>query len=374
MNKQFWRGVQTSAGSIIGVGIFGLPFVFSQAGFVIGVAHLVLGALLYLVVLIMYAEVVMHTPGHKRLVGLVGKYIGPHARIPTMLVSYAHVWGAMVAYIIIGGEFLYALFGQGVGGLLGTYQVIFGISMSLVLIGGLGFISRIESIFVWALLGLLLLVALGSLPHADLSNLATIEPRNWFLPFGVTLFAFGGVAALPETADVLGRQRYLLRRTVAYSILIVSIVYIIFSGVVVAVTGLETTQESILGLGSVIGDWAITVGAIIGLFSVFTSFIVLGVSVMDSLIYDYKMRYMPAWFIAVAFPFVAYLFGAKNFINVIGFTGAVLGTIVALTVIYLYKKAKRDVCIPKNCLLIPQWVTYVVTAIFIAGMILTLIS
>jgi amino acid permease len=48
---KLWRTAQPLVGSVIGVGIFGLPFVFAQAGFVIGLGHLVVVGLINLVVL-----------------------------------------------------------------------------------------------------------------------------------------------------------------------------------------------------------------------------------------------------------------------------------------------------------------------------------
>jgi len=49
--KIFWGAVQPLLGSIIGVGIFGLPYVFAQAGFGIGLVHLLVVGLFNLVVL-----------------------------------------------------------------------------------------------------------------------------------------------------------------------------------------------------------------------------------------------------------------------------------------------------------------------------------
>ncbi|MFH1631518.1 MAG: aromatic amino acid transport family protein [bacterium] len=370
-NRIFWRSVQPLVGSVIGVGIFGLPFVFAQAGFGIALIHLIVLALVNAVILITYGDIIMNTSGHARFTGIVRRYMGRGWSWFATLIMFGAVWGAMVAYIIIGGTFLHALISPIVGGELMIYQLVFFAISSLLLIGGLGFISRLEVVFVLALLIMLFLIMVGSAPYVDVSNLKTIEPTNWFLPFGVVLFAFGGLAAVPEMAHVLGRYKPMLRRSIIIGISTVAIVYLAFSGIVVAVTGSNTSEEAILGLGSYIGDWAIVLGSLIGLFSVFTSFLILGVSVMDTMIYDFKRRFYLSWLVAILVPFVIFLLGARSFIGVISFTGGLLGGLIGVLAVYLYLKAKKHPSISKRCLPIPGWILYVTGGVFLLGAVLT---
>ena len=61
-------------GGMVGVGIFGLPFAFAQAGFFVGMIYLVLLGLATITLQMMYAEVTLQTPGHHRLVGYFNRY------------------------------------------------------------------------------------------------------------------------------------------------------------------------------------------------------------------------------------------------------------------------------------------------------------
>lgn len=373
--KLFWRGIQPLVGSVIGVGIFGLPYVFAQAGFGIALVHLVILAFVNTVLLLMYADVIRNTKGHPRLAGIVRRYLGAHWSWVTTAAMFAATWGALVAYMIIGGEFLFALLSPLLGGSLFVYQIIFYAVSAVLVFGGLGFISHLEVAFVMALLVMLGLVAAGSVPEIDVQNYAHVNAENWFLPFGVVLFAFGGLAAVPEMAHVLGRSSdRLLRPAIMTGIAIVSVVYLVFSTVVVGVTGINTTDEAIVGLGAAVGEWALVLGSIIGLFSVFTSFLILALSVMDTVIYDFKKRYYQGWLVAVIVPLFVYLIGARSFIGVIGFVGGVLGTLLGLIVIYTYIKARRDVCTPKRCLAVPNWVLALAAFVFAFGMIVTVLG
>ncbi|MBU0614108.1 hypothetical protein KJ766_02375, partial [Patescibacteria group bacterium] len=68
MNSQkkiFWRSVQPLVGSVIGVGIFGLPFVFARSGFFVALVYMVVLALVNTLLLLMYADVIKNTKGNR---------------------------------------------------------------------------------------------------------------------------------------------------------------------------------------------------------------------------------------------------------------------------------------------------------------------
>lgn len=372
--RVFIRSTQALIGAVIGVGIFGIPYVFAQAGVGIGLVHLIVLGIVNLLMLLAYVDIVVNANGHHRLVGNVQQYLGDHWGWLMTIALFFSSWGAMVAYVIIGGEFLYAILSPIIGGTIFGFQMIFAVTFSLLLIGGLSMISRLEVAFVFALIIMLLLIMIGALPHADVSNLMEWNTESAFVPFGVVLFAFGGLAVLPEMKEILGRHKRLLRRSVVWGFGSVTLVYALFAMVVVSVTGGATTPEAILGLGEVMGDWAVTLGSVIGFVAVGTSFLILGVQIMDSLMYDYKRRYWLAWLCAAGVPFVVFLLGARDFIDVIGFTGGVLAALVGLIMIRMYLKAKRHACTPKRCLAIPNWTMYLSALILIGGMITTIFS
>lgn len=367
------RARQTFIGSVIGVGIFGLPYVFAQSGFAIGFGHIILAGVLYALVLTLYADVIVNTPGHSRLAGLAAKYLGPHWKPIATLLPFLNTWGAMLGYVILGGAFLQVLLTPFFGD-SSLYSVIFSLIASVLLIGGLGFISMLESVFTWVFLALIAVFLIIVAPAADVSNLFYIEPSNWFLPFGTALFAFGGFAVMPEVADILSGEKHKLRKVIVSSIGIIAFVYVLFAGVLVSVSGMSTTEDAVIGVGGIVGGWALYYGALIGLVSVITSFLALGVSIMDGLIYDYKVRYMPAWFIAAFVPLFVYLLGAQSFIHVISYTGAIIGGLVAILVILLYQKAKKHVCTPKRCYNMPSVVIYLLSSVFALGIVLTLLG
>ena len=370
----FFKSIQALIGAIIGVGIFGIPYAMAQAGFAIGLAHIIILGAVNLVMVLAYVELVLYDGGNNRLVGSMKEHLGEHWGFVMATVLFGSIWGAMLAYMIIGGEFLHVLINPILGGGLTFYQYIFFIICSFFLLGGLGMVARLELFFVTALLFLLGLIVIGAAPYADLSLLTHINLQHAFLPFGVVLFAFGGLGVVPEMKAILGRNTALLRRAAVIGFVVITLVYAVFAGVVVSVTGLKTTPEAILGLGSVLGQWAIILGAGIGLISVATSFLILGVEVMNTTIFDYKRRFLTGWGMAIAVPFILFFFGARDFIEVIGFTGGVLAALVGLLLIFSYFRAKKSAHLPKRTLTIPNWLMYICVLVLTFGMLITIVG
>lgn len=373
-NTRLILAMQTIIGSIIGVGIFGLPYVASQAGFFMNTAFIIIAGIVYATTLILFAEVIMYTPGHSRIAGLAEKYLGHHWKIPASFFQYTSSWGAMLGYTILGGSFLHAILQPWINIPLTTAQYLFVIISSLTLLGGLGLVAYIQAYFFWIISILIIAMLVFGLPYADFSQLLNIDWQYWSLPLGVVLFAFGGFAAIPEAADILNSERDKLRRAVILSVAFCALVYIIFSGTVLIVTGQGTTQDALIGFSEVIGPWFVIASSIVGLFSVFSSFVVLGISNLDGLLHDFKMRYLNSWLIVSVVPITIFALGARNFINVIGFTGGLIASLIGLIIIRMYKKAKHDVCMPKRCLNIPNFLIIFCQLVFLLGIILQIIG
>ena len=68
-NKQFLRATAVLVGTMVGVGIFGIPFSFAKAGFWIGFLFLVLIGFVTLLLDFIYGEIVLRTHQPHQLVG-----------------------------------------------------------------------------------------------------------------------------------------------------------------------------------------------------------------------------------------------------------------------------------------------------------------
>jgi len=113
----------TLIGTIIGVGIFGVPYAISRVGVVVALIYFVVLGGIQLLQSLFYAEAAIVCDDKLRLIGLVGRYLGPRARHVAAASTVLGFWGGMVAYVVVGGSFvtldaLRSAVGLGVRGIL----------------------------------------------------------------------------------------------------------------------------------------------------------------------------------------------------------------------------------------------------------------
>jgi tyrosine-specific transport protein len=333
--------VATLSGTIVGVGLFALPYVASKVGLPIMLGWFgVLGALVILVHLF-YGEVALKTPDYKRFPGFADYYFGEKGKKIALLTTIFGLEGAILSYLLVGGEFLTQLFQPhfGYGGLFYTF-VYFLFGAALIYFG----IRAIAKIELWGLV-IFLVILLGifvrGLPYFKINNLFP-KPQfpQIFLPYGIILFSLWGAALIPEVEEMLGKEKKLLREVIFISLLAAIFIYLFFTITILGITGSATTPSALPGLRSFLGDGVVTLTLWFGLLTTFTSFISLGLTLKRVFNYDLGLSSSVSWMITCFVPFFFYLVGVQNFISLISFLGAVFLGIDGILILLMYKKIK----------------------------------
>lgn len=105
-NKNFLFALSVLIGTIVGAGIFGIPYVISKSGVLPGFFYfLILGTLVILIHLF-FGEIVLRTKEQYRLPGYAQKYLGDWGKILITISTVIGLVGACLSYVIIGGDFL----------------------------------------------------------------------------------------------------------------------------------------------------------------------------------------------------------------------------------------------------------------------------
>lgn len=324
-------------GTVIGVGIFGVPYAMSQVGLGLALLYVVVLGGIQILQSLFYAEAAMATEEKVRLVGLARMFLGKRAKHLAAAASILGFWGGLIAYILVGGTFLYVLLGPHLGGEPFHYQVVWGLLGAAVIYFGLGFVEKIDFISTVALGVALLLIVGLSAPHVRLDNfLAFVPGGDLFLPYGVILFSLSGLSAIPEMEDVMKGKHRGFRKAIIIGMVISVVLTVLFGLAVYGVTGQATTEDAVSGLQTVMGGWVSAFAAVFGFLAVATSYFVIGLNLRSTFEYDYKMHIVPAWLLAVGVPLGIVLLGAKDFITIVGFSGAVFGGVTAVIVALLY--------------------------------------
>jgi len=316
---------------------------------------------LAVIVHLLFCEVALKTPDFLRMPGFAELHLGKWGRKVAFASITIGLFGAILAYLIIGGKFLTSLLSPVFGGSEFSYTIIYFILGSVIIYSGIRVISKVEFLGLILFFVVLGIISFQGAPSFKIGNLLLSNgKKELFLPYGPILFSLWGTALIPEVEEILGKKKHLLKKLIPIAILIPIIAYLSFIFLVTGISGQETSVEAIDGLKSFLNGKTINLALFFGLLTTFTSFIILGLTLKKVFWYDFKIKKKLAWAITCFVPLALFLIGFKNFIEVIGFVGGVMIGIDGILIILMYQKIKKKK--------IPAF-TYPLIFIFILGII-----
>lgn len=360
-------------GTVVGAGILGLPFAFVKAGFLTGLLVLIIISTCVIILSLFFGEVTLRTNGNHQLTGYTGLYLGNKIKYLQSVIILFGMYSALLAYTIGIGKILSSLFsGPAEIWSLGIYFVL-----SWLVIEGLKVVKRIEFVVAILILGLLFVLGMLASPHINTVYWQGFSLAKFFIPYGAILFACSGLVSIPEAKQIIsaGKGEKLLKSAIIIGNVVPLIIYAVFAGIVVAVTGVNTTEIATIGLTSVIGVGALIVGSLFAIVAMSSSFLTLGVAIKEIFNYDYKLSQAAAAVAALSIPIVMFIFGLRDFFGIVSLAGALSVGLTGLLSIATFWQARRlgkrqpEYTVP-TWLAVPASV--VIIAMFIAGLIYTI--
>jgi amino acid permease len=332
-------------GTIIGAGIFGVPYVVAKAGLIPCLFYFfVLGGVSFLTHLFM-GEIVLRTEENHRMSGYAKKYLGG---LGSSIMSFSVVLGtilSLIAFIILGGQFLKIFFNFCFPLIyVNSFRlsILFAVVLLPLLFKGIKNVAKAE-FFSNILFGLIIILILFfSFPNIDLNNFQLFDSSNVLLPYGVILFSLTGWCAVPEMVEVLksNEDKKKLKKSIIISISSAIVIYFIFILAVVGVSGSTTTEETFTGLLPHLDSKIILLGVIAGIITLADSFLILSINLKNTLIYDYNFSRFFSLLVSWFLPVFLFFCGMRHFIDVIGVAGTLIGAIEGIAIIVIFKKAK----------------------------------
>lgn len=357
-------------GTIIGVGLFAMPFVINQAGIIPLFLYMIVLAIIQYFLHLLFAEVVLSTKDNHRLPGFAEKYISKRSKGVTFLIEIIGSYGSALAYIIIGGLFLHQLLSPYLGGSIFLYSTVLFALVSLISFFDIKLIAGTELVLTSFLVIAIGLITWRGFGHIQLANYQLVEWKNILLPYGPIFFAVGGGAAIPEVCRLLAYEKNKIKSAIFWGTYLPAALMLIFVLVILGITGAKTSPDTLAGLALVLNDGVIIFSLIFGLLAIITSYIVVAQATEEVFEWDLKLKNKLAWFLACFFPYFLYLIGWTDLIRVISFSGAVTGGLSGLILIWLVFKVKakpEQVSVIKNKLTKP--LAYFLSLLFILGVI-----
>lgn len=349
--KKIIFSISTLTGTIIGVGLFSLPYIASKVGFWVMLGYFFVLGILIILIHLFFGELALETPDYKRLPGFAKIYLGKWGEKVTFFTTIVGLFGVILAYLIVGGQFLTELLRPIFGGENIFYTLFYFALGASFIYFGIKTITKVEFLGLILFFLILILIFFRGKHLINIENLFLTNNQilpYFFLPYGAVLFSLWGATLIPEIEEILGEQKRIIKKIIPIAILIPIIVYLFFIYLILGITGAQTTESALIGLRNFLGNGIVSLGLFFGTLTTFTSFITLGLTLKKVFWYDLKIKKNLAWLITCFPPLILFFIGIKSFIPVICFVGGVMLGIEGILILLMYRKLQLKTQISKT--------------------------
>lgn len=328
------------AGTIIGAGIFSLPFLFNKLGLITGLIYLIGFSFIYFLIHWRYAQVFLANKGNYHFIHFVEKYISRFWAKASYLIIIGELLLSLTVYLILVPVFASLLFGKASFIYLFIFWVI-GSILIFLKASWVGFLELIGGVGILFIVISLLLV--GGEASFSLAPFKHLDFANIFLPFGPILFAFAGRPAVGKIIEIYrasGRKnKSFLKGAIFWGTIIPAVVYLMF---VVAVLRLvpNVAPDTISSLNFLPPTVSFLIGGI-GLLTLITSYLIIGGNVFDILRTDVFRKKLLSGLVAVFVPILLYFAGFQNFLVVVSVAGGIFLSFEAIFVNIMWSKVAK---------------------------------
>lgn len=365
-NHHLFTSIATLVGITIGAGVLGVPYAVAKAGFLTGLLDLFIIGIAMLVLNLILGEITLRTKGHHQLTGYAEKYLGRTGKYLMSAAMIFGIYGAIVAYLIGGGQSLAQIF----GGPPLVWSTLFFLTGAAIINKGLTALEESELGMELVKLSIFIIMVALVFSNTDLhyNNLTHFDITHIFVPYGVILFAFLGTTAIPEMREELSKNARALKIAIIIGSLIPLIVYSIFAFAVISIAGTTTTEIATITIGHYLGSIGLVLANLFAVLALMTSYIGLGYGLKDMYHHDYEIKETTAWLLTCSIPVILILLGIESFAKTLEISGAISGGLTCILIIFMHWKAQKNTeRKPEYTLSLPWAGRIILLTIFILG-------
>ncbi|HEY4500097.1 MAG TPA: aromatic amino acid transport family protein [Candidatus Paceibacterota bacterium] len=373
MYKKLVLPASLLAGVIIGAGMFSLPFLFRSVGILTGLFYLLFFSAVFIIVYFVYGDIILRTAGQHRLVGYARLYLGRGGFWFALWMGLIQLFFVLTVYLILAPSFSELFLPHS-----RILQVLlFWVVGSFVILYEGRKIALLEFLITFGMVAIIGLVFWFGVPsflelYPDWGNIDVTR----ILIAGPILFALSGTLAIPEVISYF-REARVSKRFIASALIVggvlPAIVYAIF---VAGVLGLSAivSEDAITGLIGQVPGWFLILFGVLGVFTLISSYIVVGLNVRRVLEFDLGWSAAVSQWSVVFGPLLIYFLITKDFLDLISFIGSILLPIESLLVFVMwYRMNKKSPEPPILAHKLVQWCIPVAALVFGVVLVLGLI-
>lgn len=366
---RFIKAVSILVGTIIGAGVLAIPYSIYIAGYWLGILYLIILGIAMIVLNLMLGEVILRTKKNLHIPEIIKLYLGRKGYILSLVAMAVLLYGAISAYIRGAGDILNRLIPMDSF----NWSVIFFAIGTYFILKGLKFVSQWNIVFVSGMVLIVITIWLRAIYSQSIDwtqfNLQpTTSLRNAFQPYGTILFSYFGVIAIPHIRTILGKKSDQMESVIQLGVLIPILLYSIFVSLVIGVAGQDITPLAVISLGDKLGNQVLIITSIFAVIAMMTSFITMGLSMIESYINFGKIKRSTAVILTTFPPMALLFFDWARFNTIIQYAGGIGVSVTSILIILSFWKSKVSGEIPPAYSLGHlKWVGIVMIIIFSFG-------
>ncbi len=366
MNIRLILGAGLLAGTIIGAGIFSLPYVFSEIGVVFGIGYLVFFGFLYAFLYGMYASVLSSERGYHDLFFLAKKYL-PRFAVPIVKANTLFgVLFALLAYLALIPSFV--SFASGVEGWW-VIAVFWAICSAFFFVRAalLGWAEFLATASIISAVFFILFFAFRS--GFDMPEMASPGAHigAFLLPFGPILFSFSGRSAVAGVVRIWKEARrerspFKLTSAIRIGVFIPVVTYIVFVFAIISLSPISVSEDALSGL-LFLPFYAKIILGVVGFLTLWTSYIMLGTNIKDILLFDSRLPAIFAFSIPAVIPPILFFSGFDSFMEALSISGGIFVAVEGIVITWIWLRA-----FPRNR---KRWYAAIPIAAFVISFVYT---
>lgn len=327
--------------SIIGAGMFALPFVFQQSGLAFAVLYLGFFGIVAALIHLIYADIVLRTRETRhQFPGYIRQYLGSTLGRFSSLLVFITLLFTLTAYLILSVSFLHII--------IPTLSPVLALLLFWLVATLVIFINIKHTAAFDAVTTAITLIAIGAIFYYWGSNypfdpaaFPILNPKAAFVPFGPVLFSFLGFSAIPALVAYVRKESVpfaSMKKAIVIGSLIPAFFYFLF---VVSIWGMSSivSPDSVSGLFANTPYIILFSLSILGFVSLWDSYSAVGRDINKLLEYEWNASPGIALAVTAGAPLVLYFLGFQDFITIISAVGGILFSVWGILIIFAWKKA-----------------------------------
>jgi amino acid permease len=338
---QFIRAVAILSGTIIGAGTLAIPYTIYYAGYWLGILYLVILGIVMMILHLMLGEVSLRTKGIMQVPELIKKYLGKKGYLLALFSTIFIIYGAMTAYIRVAGDIVNAVIPSNSF----AWSIVFFSLGSYLIIKGLKVVSKWELLFGIGMLLIIITIWLKAMYTQSIDwSQFSISPITSFSdtikPYGIIVFSYFGLITIPQIKKILGKKITQMKSVIQLGVLIPILLYSIFVTLVIGVAGSDITKVATIALGAKMGPQVLGIITIFALLAMITSFITMGITLIDSYISFGNISRLMATIITVIPPIAILTLDWAEFDTIIRYVGGIGIGILSILIVLMFWRSK----------------------------------